>query len=171
MRVFVPGSYARADGVVDAERPQPERARLAVEQAAEHAWRVEARDAQPIDRAVRRYEGAGVAVREEGVLGDRGERRRRGRALGHRIGSRLGSRRRARLALRGGHVSIQGPCQPPYPDTSLSAAAGPQEPFAYSWTGGGASSSGWNIRQVCSTASCRVKRVLSPTIAACRSTS
>jgi len=48
---------------------------------------------------------------------------------------------------------------------------GPHEPGAYAWTGGGSSSNGCMIRQVSSTPSWRVKRVLSPTIAACSNTS
>ena len=67
----------------------------AVEQRAEHARRVEARHAQPVDRAVGRDERAGVAVRQERVVGDRRERRRRRRALRLRLGDRLG-------AVRGG---------------------------------------------------------------------
>ena len=74
---------------VDAERPEPERSGLAVEQGAEHARRVEARDAQPVDRAVGRDQRARVAVRQERVVGDRRERRRRGGAL-RRGGGRLG---------------------------------------------------------------------------------
>ena len=61
---------------VDAERSQPERAGLAIEQHAEHAGRVEARQAEPVDRAVGRDESAGVAVGEEGVVGYRREGRR-----------------------------------------------------------------------------------------------
>ena len=67
---------------VDAERAEPERAGLAVEQRAEHARRVEARHAQPVDRAVGRHQRARVAVGEKRVLGDRRKRRGRGRALG-----------------------------------------------------------------------------------------
>ena len=77
---LVPGLVGARRRDVDAERPEAERARLPVEQAAEHARRVEAGDAQPVDRAVRRHERAGVAVGQEGVLGDRRERRRCGRA-------------------------------------------------------------------------------------------
>ena len=62
-------------GHVDPERPEAERARLAVEQRAEHARRVEARDAQPVDRPVGRDQRARVAVRQERVVGDRRERR------------------------------------------------------------------------------------------------
>ena len=63
------------------ERPEPEVAGLPVEQRAEHAGRVEARDAQPADPPVRRDQRAGVAVGQERVVGDRRERRGRGRAL------------------------------------------------------------------------------------------
>ena len=63
-------------GHVGGERPDPEVTRLPVEQRAEHARGVEARDAQPSDAAVRRDERARVAVRDERVVGDRGERRR-----------------------------------------------------------------------------------------------
>ena len=66
---------------VDAERPQPEGAGLPVEQRPEHARRVEPGHAQPVDGAVGGDQRAGVAVGEEGVLVDRGERRRHGRAL------------------------------------------------------------------------------------------
>ncbi len=70
-----------AGRVVDAERPEPEGARLSVEQRAEHARRVEARHAQPVDCPVGRHQRARVAVREEGVVGDRREWRGGGRAL------------------------------------------------------------------------------------------
>ncbi len=73
------------DGVVDAERPDPERSRLAVEQRPEHARRVEPRDAQPIDRAVHRDECARVTVRQERVVGDRWKGRRHRRALRARV--------------------------------------------------------------------------------------
>ena len=59
---------------VDAERTQPERAGTTVEQVAERTRRVERRHAQPVDRSVRGDQGAGVAVRQERVVGDRGER-------------------------------------------------------------------------------------------------
>jgi hypothetical protein len=67
--------------VVDPERTEPERPGLPVEQAAEHARRVEGGDAEPVDRAVGRDQRARVAVGQEAVLGDRRERRRRGRTL------------------------------------------------------------------------------------------
>ena len=62
--------------------------------------------------------------------------------------------------------AIQGPCQPPWPRTSSSASAGPHDPGLYACTGGGAFRSGCMTRQVSSTASCRVKRMLSPAITA-----
>ena len=68
-------------GHVRGERREPEMTRLPVQQRAEHARGVEARDAQPADAAVRRDERSRVAVREERVVGDRGERRRRRGAL------------------------------------------------------------------------------------------
>jgi hypothetical protein len=68
-------------GDVDAERPEAEVAGLTVEQRAEHARRVEARHAQPVDAAVGRDERAGVAVGEEAVFGDRRERGGGGCAL------------------------------------------------------------------------------------------
>ena len=89
--------------VVDPERRHAEEAGLAVEQAAEDARRVEARDAQPVDRPVGRDQRAGVAVRQERVLRDRRERRGRGRALDAGLGCRLG----------GGHDATHGPCQRP----------------------------------------------------------
>ena len=68
--------------MVDPERAEPERPGLTVEEAPEDARGVERRDAEPVDRAVRSHERAGVAVRKEGVLGDRWEGGRRGGALG-----------------------------------------------------------------------------------------
>ena len=102
---------------VDPERAEPERARLAVQQHPEHARRVEARHAEPVDRTVRGHEGGGVAVGQEGVVGDRRERRRRRGAL---RGGLLG----------GAHAATQGPRQEPRPATRPSAAAGPQDPFS-----------------------------------------
>ena len=122
-----PGLVVARDRVVDPERRETKGARLAVEQGAEDARRVEARHAEPVDRAVGSDEGAGVTVGEERVLGDRRERRGRGGALG------------------GGpvtHDATHGPCQPPKSATSLSAAFGPQEPGLYGWTGVGLSSRG-----------------------------
>ena len=54
-------------------RAEAERARGAVEQCPEHARRVRAGEAQPLDRAVGGDERAHLAVGEERVLGDRGE--------------------------------------------------------------------------------------------------
>ena len=71
-------------GDVDPERAEPEPASSAVEQGTEHARRVEPRDAQPVDRAVRGHERARVAVGQEAVVGNRSERGRRCRALRHR---------------------------------------------------------------------------------------
>ncbi len=70
---------------VDPERPEAEVAGLAVEQRAEHARSVEARDAEPVDAPVRSDQRAGVAVRQERVVGDRRERRGHRRALRHRF--------------------------------------------------------------------------------------
>jgi hypothetical protein len=66
-------------GVVNPERPEPEAAGLTVKQAAEYAWRVEAGHAEPVDRAIGRDERAGVAVRQERIIGDRWEWRGSGR--------------------------------------------------------------------------------------------
>ena len=76
-----PGDVGPCGRVVDPERREAEESGLAVEQAAEHARRVEAWDAEPVDRPVGRDERARVAVREERVLGDRRERRGRRSAL------------------------------------------------------------------------------------------
>ncbi len=70
-----PGLVDTSGGDVDPERTQPEGAGLTVEQRAEHARRVETRHAEPVDRAVRRDQRAGVAVGQERVVGDRRERR------------------------------------------------------------------------------------------------
>ena len=71
-----PGLVDPVPGHVDPERPEPEAARAAVEQCTEHAGRIEPRDAQPVDRAVRGHQRARVAVGQEPVVGDRGERGR-----------------------------------------------------------------------------------------------
>ena len=95
-------------GHVGGERAEPEMTRLPVQQRAEHARRVEARDAQPADPAVRRDERTRVAVRQERVVGDRRERRRRRGAL--RPLGRVGG---------GGHRRIVGTCRgasSPVPD-------------------------------------------------------
>ena len=105
-------------GVLDAERAEPEGAGAAVDQAAEYALAVEAGDAQPVDRAVRRDQRGGVAVGQERVVGDRRERRQRGRAL-------------LTLGLLGGcraHAGTHGACQRPCPAIRSSAAFGPHDP-------------------------------------------
>ena len=80
---------------LDVGRPEPEPAGVAVEDRPEHARRVEARQAEPLDVAVRRHERAGLAVRQEAVLGDRRERAGRdapvGRPLRHRRAAAAGS--------------------------------------------------------------------------------
>ena len=73
IRLFVPGSYAIAVGWLIPNGPSRKRPGPAVEQSAEDARRVEARDAQPVDRPVGRDERAGVAVGKERVVRDRGE--------------------------------------------------------------------------------------------------
>ena len=60
---------------VDAVRTESERTRLAVEQAAEHARRIEPRHAQPVDATIGSHQRSGVAVGQEPVVGDRRERR------------------------------------------------------------------------------------------------
>jgi hypothetical protein len=67
--------------VVDSVGPEPERSRLPVEQASEHAWGVKGRDAEPVDRTIRRHQRPRVAVGQKCVLGDRRKRRRCRRAL------------------------------------------------------------------------------------------
>ena len=106
--------------VVDPEWREAEEPRLAVEQAAEDAWRIEARHAEPVDRPVGGDERTCMAVGEERVLRDRRERRRGGRALRLPLG----------CGLDDGHDVTQGSCQRPCPETSLSAALGPQLPGA-----------------------------------------
>ena len=56
-------------------RSQPEAAGVAVEDGAEHAGRVHPGQAQPLDVAARRDEGARLTVGEKPVVGDRRERR------------------------------------------------------------------------------------------------
>ena len=75
---FVPGLVGARRRHVDAVRREPEVAGAAVEQAAEDARAVERGHAQPVDRPVRRHQRAGVAVGQEGVVGDRREGRGRG---------------------------------------------------------------------------------------------
>ena len=101
-------------GMTDVERAEAEEPGFAVEEAAEDALGVEGGDAEPVDRAVGGDQGAGVAVGDEGVGVDRGERRGRGGAL--------------RLTGRCAHWVIQGSRQRPWPATSCDAASGPQEP-------------------------------------------
>ena len=79
-------------GVVDAEWPQPEGTRAAIQQAAEHTGRVEARNTEPVDRTVGCDQRARVAVREKPVVGDGGERRWRGCALRRLGGGHAGQR-------------------------------------------------------------------------------
>ena len=50
---------------------EPEMARAAVQDGAEHAGRVGPRDAQPLDRTGRRDQAGGLAVGQERVVGDR----------------------------------------------------------------------------------------------------
>ena len=98
---------------VDPERPETEAAGLAVEQGTEHARGVEARHAQPVDRPIGSDQRAGVAVRQERVVGDRRKGRGHRRALRsprRRVSGALGLRRRS---LGRGQDAIQGPCQPP----------------------------------------------------------
>ncbi len=72
----------RAVGMVDAERPEPERRRPRRSSRLPKTLGESKRGhAEPVDRAVGRDERAGVAVGEERVVGDRRERRRRGGAL------------------------------------------------------------------------------------------
>ena len=118
-------------GVVDAERPEPERARPAVEQRAEHARRVEARHAQPVDRAVGRHQRAGVAVRQEAR-----SRRSAGTARAPPRSARRGLAARRRSAVGGALMT------PPTGRASRRSGrrarpppAGPQLPFAYGCTG------------------------------------
>ena len=69
-----PGDVAPARGhihVVGTHAPAPG---AAVEHRGEHARRVEVRHAHPVDRTVRGDQRAGVAVRQEAVVGDRRKR-------------------------------------------------------------------------------------------------
>ena len=77
---------------------------FSVQERAEDAGGIEARNGQPVDRPVDRRESAGVAIRQERVRIDRREWRR------------------SRGALRAGrrHDPIQGSCHRPYPATSSS---------------------------------------------------
>ena len=69
---------------VDAERAESKHAGPAIEQSAEHARRIEPRNAEPVDRPVGRDESARMAVRKKRVVGDRGKRGRGSGALWHR---------------------------------------------------------------------------------------
>ena len=111
--------------VRDPERAEPEEACLPVEEAAEHARRVERGNAEPVDRAVGGDQRSRVTVGEERVIGDRRKRRRRCRALRLRLGGVGGRRGGHRAPLRS---LIHGSRQRPWPATSSSAAAGPHEP-------------------------------------------
>ena len=135
--------------MVDPERAEPEAPGPTVEQAAEHAGRVEPRDAQPVDRAVRR---------------------RPARRCGSRTGTR--SRRSAGTATappRSGRPAPSGSvrlsCRHPWSVPSAVARdqlvrlRRPPRAGCVGCTGGGESSSGCMIRQVSSTPSWRVNRV------------
>ncbi len=67
------GEVAPRRGDVHVGRADPEQARVAVEQRAEHARRVHPRQAHPFHVAARSDQRAGLGVREEAVLGDRRE--------------------------------------------------------------------------------------------------
>ena len=104
---------------VDTERAQPERAGLAIQQRAEHARRVEARHAQPVDRSIGRHQRAGVAVGEERVVGDRreggwcsGALGRRPRLAGGAVVMTPPTARATRRGRRGGHSPRPGPTIP-----------------------------------------------------------
>ena len=91
--------------MVDPEGAEAEDARSPVQQAAEHAGRVEAGDAEPVDGAVGSDERPRVAVGEERVVRDRREGRRRGGALRRLLGGSL-------FLLRGhvlSHLSVMSP--------------------------------------------------------------
>ena len=68
-----PGFVVARGRMRDSERPEPKGARLPIEQAAEHARRVETWHAEPVDRAVRRDQSARMTVGEERVVRNRGE--------------------------------------------------------------------------------------------------
>ena len=108
----------------------------------------------------------GVTVGQKRVLFDRGKRRK------NRGGCLVGTRALfgAGTTGEGRHDASQAGCQPGWPTRRLSAGSGPHDPGAYPWTGR-------EHRQrlhdppCSSTPSCRTNRVLSPTMAACSSTS
>ena len=114
-----PGLVDAGAGYVDPEGPEAKGPGLAVEQGAEHARRVEARHAEPIDRSIGRDKRARVAVGEERVVGDRRERRGRGGALCLAVlrssGGRLGAVGRLErfffCAFCRAHDGTHGPCQ------------------------------------------------------------
>ena len=97
---------AAVGGHLHVGRAEPEHAGVAVEDRAEHARRVEARQAQPLDVAARRDQRGGLAVGQEAVVGDRREGAARTRptsadgvAHGAAAGSTIrGRARRTRLA-------------------------------------------------------------------------
>src|SRR5439155_17970633 len=64
---------AAAAGHLDSARAEPEEARVAIEHRPEDRGRVEAWQAEPLDRPARRDERARLAVRQERVLRDRRE--------------------------------------------------------------------------------------------------
>ena len=68
----MPGQVLARGRDADALRAEAERARVAVEHRAEHARRVHARQAHPLDRPGRADQRDRLAVRQERVVGDRG---------------------------------------------------------------------------------------------------
>jgi hypothetical protein len=90
--------------VVDPEGPEAKASGLPVEQAAEHARRVEAGHAEPVDRPIGGHERVGVAVGQERVIGDRRERRGCGRTL---LLGFLGCLAGRRSVLSGAHAVTQ----------------------------------------------------------------
>ena len=91
--------------MVDPEGSEAKASGLPVEQAAEHARRVEPGHAEPVDRPIGGDKRAGVAVRQERVIGDRRERRWCGRTLLLRFSVRLPGRR---CVLGGAHIVTRG---------------------------------------------------------------
>ena len=91
-------------------RAEPERAGVAVQQRAEHARAVVARQAHPLDRAAGGDERAGLAVRQEAVVRDRRERRdERGIRILERHGGRILSDRAASGWRRGPRGPLRCP--------------------------------------------------------------
>ena len=76
------GQVAAGGRHVHARGAEPELAGVAVEQRSEHARGVHPRQAHPLDAAARGDERGGLAVRQEGVVGDPGERAARESRLG-----------------------------------------------------------------------------------------